>query len=296
MAERRTGEQAWGRWGADDERGAPNTIGAEQVKRAASLVRTGRILSLAQPMSPKTPVAGHRAPMQHFMMRDGGDYAAGAKLPAGGFQFAEDAIVVPLQFATHMDALCHAWYENKLYNGFASNTIRSTTGAGRCGIEKMGPMMTRGVLLDVCAVAGAPLKTGVSVDASMLEKAAARGNVKLESGDAVVIRTGWNESMLKHPDYYDGEPGIDVSAGQWLADRDVAVVGADNYAVEVLPFPPGEVFPVHKLLMRGYGIPLMEGLIVDELAKSGASTFLFIVQPLPIVGGTGSPIAPIAVL
>ena len=290
------GQEAWGRWGRDDERGALNLIGAEQVKRAARLVRSGHVVSLAQPMSPRTPVPGHRAPMLHLMARDGGDYAAGAKRPPGGFQFAEDTVVFPLQFATHIDALCHAWHDDQLYNGFPSTTIRSTTGATRCGIDKMGPIMTRGVLLDVCAVAGAPLATGTSIDDAALQQAADRAKVEPEAGDVVLLRTGWNESMLASAEYYDGEPGIDITAARWLAEHDVAAVGADNYAVEVLPFPPGEVFPVHKLLIRGHGIPLIEGLILAELAAAGAGVFLFVAQPLPIVGGTGSPIAPIAVL
>lgn len=287
---------AWGRWGGDDERGALNLIDAEHVKRAAALVRTGRVISLGQPMSPRTPVPPHRAPMQHFMGRDGGDYAAGAKRPAGGFQFAEDTVVLPLQFGTHIDALCHAWHDDHLYNGFPSTGIRSTTGAARCGADKMGPIMARGVLLDVCAVAGGPLTVGAAVDAAMLRQAASRAEVEVQAGDVVLLRTGWNESMLASPDYYDGEPGIDITAAQWLVEHDVAVVGADNFAVEAIPFPPGEVFPVHKLLIRGHGIPLIEGLLLAELAASGAGAFLFVAQPLPIAGGTGSPLAPIAVL
>jgi len=130
--------EAWGRWGAADEAGAPNRIGREQVRLAASLVRTGQVVSLAQPLSPASPVPKHRAGMQHFMGRDGGDYAAGAKRP-GGFQFAEDTVVLPLHLGTHMDALCHAWCDDHLYNGFLGSTVRSTTRALRCGAEKLPP-------------------------------------------------------------------------------------------------------------------------------------------------------------
>ena len=91
--------EAWQRWGEDDERGALNHIGSVQVQGAAALVRSGRVLSLAQTLSPRTPVPRHRAGIQHFMGRDGGDYAAGARRP-GGFQFAEDTVVLPLHFGT----------------------------------------------------------------------------------------------------------------------------------------------------------------------------------------------------
>jgi len=94
----------------------------------------------------------------------------------------------------------------------------------------------------------------------------------------------------------NGEPGIDLEAGQWLAERGVAAIGADNFAIEAIPFPEGQVFPVHQCVLRGYGVALIEGLVLEQLAKSGASEFLFIASPLPIVGGTGSPLSPVAVL
>src|ERR1700676_536061 len=99
-------EEAWGRWGAEDERGALNHIGAREVLRATRLVKNGTVIRLAQPLGERTPVPWHRGPMMHFMQRDGGDYAAGGKRP-GGFQFAEDTVVIPLQFGTLIDALCH---------------------------------------------------------------------------------------------------------------------------------------------------------------------------------------------
>jgi len=288
-------EEAWGKWGSDDERGALNQIGVEEVKRALGLVRNAKVMSLAQPLSPQTPVPGHRAPMQHFMGRDGGDYAAGGKRP-GGFQFAEDTVIMAMHFGTHIDALCHAWHDDRLYNGFSSNGTRSTTGAARCGIEKMGPIVARGVLLNVMDDSGKALTKGVPVTRARLEAAAAGAGVTVERGDVVLIRTGWIETMLTDPHYYDGEPGIDIGAARWLADAGVAVIGCDNFAVEAIPFPSGEVFPVHQLVIRGYGIALLEGLVLAPLAAAGATEFLFVAAPLPFVGGTGSPLVPVAVL
>ncbi|MFN0317312.1 MAG: cyclase family protein [Burkholderiales bacterium] len=289
------GKEAWGRWGMEDERGAANFAGSDEVVRAAHLVKTGQVISLAQPLSPRTPVPGHRASMLHFMGRDGGDYAAGGKRP-GGFQFSEDTVVLPLHLGTHIDALCHAWHDDELYNGFSSNTIRSTTGAAHCGIDKLGPIVARGVLLDVTQDPGKPLAMGANITRAQLQAAAAKAGVSIARGDVVLIRTGWIESMLCDPRYYDGEPGIDVEAARWLADAGVAVIGADNYAVESIPFPAGQVFPVHQLVIRGYGITLLEGLVLAPLAQAGATEFLFVAAPLPIVGGTGSPLVPVAIL
>ena len=289
-------KNAWNRWGAEDERGALNTIGPDQVRRATALVRTGEVLRLAQLLSSKTPVPAHRCGLQHFMARDGGDYAAGAGRP-GGFQFAEDSVVMPLHIGTHVDALCHAWYDDKLYNGYLGNSIRSTTGAGRLGVEKMPPIVTRGVLLDLVRLKGRVLANGESINAADLAAAATAAGVEVGRGDAVLLRTGWLEAQkgIKKVDF-NVEPGIDVDGAKWLVERDIAIVGADNFAVEVLPFPEGKVFPVHQLLIRDYGMPLLEGLMLDPLVASGRFEFLFIASPLPIVGATGSPLAPVAVL
>ncbi|MBL8386018.1 MAG: cyclase family protein [Burkholderiales bacterium] len=286
----------WNKWGTDDERGALNTIGAEQVRRATALVRTGAVLRLAQLLSPKTPVPAHRCGLQHFMGRDGGDYAAGAKRP-GGFQFAEDTVVMPLHIGTHVDALCHAWYDDQLYNGYPGATVRSTTGAARLGIDKMPPVVTRGILLDLVRLKGRVLADGEAIGRADLEAAAEAAGVVPERGDAVLLRTGWLEAQksVAHPSF-DTEPGIDVEAGLWLAEREVAMVGADNFAIEVLPFPEGKVFPVHQRLIRDFGMPLLEGLLLDPLVASGRAEFMFVASPLPIVGATGSPLAPVAIL
>ncbi len=283
----------WNRWGPDDERGALNHIGEAQIRHAAGLVRSGQVLSLAQPLSPRTPVPQHRAGVQHFMGRDGGDYAAGARQP-GGFQFAEDTVVLPLHIGTHIDALCHAWYDDKLYNGFPGSGTRSTSGAARCGIDKMGPIAGRGVLLDVAALYGEPLADGVSIGAADLERAAARAGVRIGKGDIVLIRTGWAERG--GPISFNAEPGLNTEAALWLAEAEVAVVGADNYAVEVLPFPAATVFPVHQRLIRDFGIPLLEGLVLGQLAATGRHEFMFAASPLPVAGGTGSPISPMVLL
>jgi kynurenine formamidase len=289
-------QEAWGRWGAQDEAGAPNAIGADQVRRAAGLVRSGRVIPLAQTIHAKMPVPGHRNGLMHFMGRDGGDYAAGGKRP-GGFQFAEDTVVMPLHLGTHVDALCHAWCEDRLYNAFPGDTIRSTTGAARLGVEKMPPLVTRGVLLDL--MVDGPLPEGHAIGAAALQAAAARAGVTPEPGDAVLLRTGWWEAQAGRRARlvsFDTEPGLDVEGALWLAEAGVALVGADNFAIEALPFPPNTVFPVHQRLIRDYGIPLLEGMVLKPLADAGATAFLFMAAALPIAGATGSPLCPVAVL
>lgn len=289
-------KENWGRWGEYDEKGALNWVDAVKVKEAVGLVREGKLISLAQPLSPKTPVPKHRAPMIHLMGRDGGDYAAGAKTP-GGFQFAEDTMVMPAHFGTHVDALCHAWYDNEIYNGFSSNTIRSTTAAAHCGVDKLGPVVSRGLLVDMVSLRGGPLKPGTVIGKADIVAALGTAGAELQRGDVLLIRTGWLESVLGTKDVdFDTEPGINVEAAEFIAEAGVAMIGADNFAVEVLPFPKGQVFPVHQRLIRDYGIPLLEGVVLKPLAEAGATAFCFMAAPLQIVGGTGCPLTPIAIL
>lgn len=288
--------EAWGQWGPDDEIGALNLVGAEQVLAATALVLEGKVISLAQPLSKKTPVPSHRTGLLHFMDRDGGDYAAGARR-VHGFQFAEDSVVMPLHLGTHIDALCHAWCDDQLYNGHASTEITSTHGAKKCGVDKLPPIVTRGVLLDVAKQHGMPLPDGYAIGAAELQETAERAGIELQSGDAVLIRTGWLEDQagkLAHTVNFNEEPGIDVDAAEWLAKAGITMVGADNYAIEAMPFPEGTIFPVHQRLIRDYGISLLEGLALQAFADLEVPEFLFVAAPLPIVGGTGSPITPLA--
>lgn len=287
--------RGWGLWGEADESGALNRIGAAQTRAGTQLVCEGRVVRLGQDLGPGTPVSSHRKKPERFMTRDGGDYAAGARRP-GGFQFAEEVVSFAAHTATHIDALAHAWYEDRLYNGFPSSSVRSTTGAQRCGAEKLRPIATRGVLLDLTGRKDG-VEPGHPFSAEDLVRAAERAGVEVGEGDAVLLHTGWMaEAGLDADRYFSGEPGIEVSAARWLAEAGVAVVGADNYAVEVQPSEPGTGFPVHQLLIRDWGVPLIENLVLAELVATGRTTFFFVAAPIPLVGGTAGPVNPIAVL
>lgn len=284
----------WGRWGAEDERGALNLITAAVTREAAAMVSSGRVLSLAQAISPRMPAPTHRPGVLHMLNRDGGDYAAGARRP-GGFQFAEDTVVMPLHTGTHIDALCHCWYGDRMFNGFSGNAVRSG-GSARLGAEMLGPIATRGVLLDFVALAGRPLADGETITPAMLDAALAASGTAIRPGDAVLLHTGWLEAQAgRAVPNYDAEPGLGLDAALALAEAGAAIVGADNFAVEVLPFPEGSVFPVHQCLIRDFGIPLLEGLVLSELAAAGQAAFLLVIGPLPVVGATGSPVTPVAV-
>lgn len=287
----------WGRWGPDDQAGALNLVTPELTRRAVGLVRDGRTLSLAQPLGPATASSGHRPRPARFMNRSAGDYAHGARTP-GGFKFAEDTVQFSTHSGTHVDALSHAWAGEQLYNGHSEASTRTTRGAQRCGAEQLVPVVTRGILIDLVRARGGFLEPSTPVGVAELERGIAEAGVTPEPGDAVLTRTGWWESRGDSTGYFADEPGITEEAAAWLAERDVALVGADNYAVEQQTDQPG--FPVHLLLLHRHGVPLVENLHLAELATAlddaGRSAFLLVFAPIPLVGSTGSPVAPVAVL
>lgn len=281
----------WGRWGKDDERGAVNLLTPESVAAAARLVKHGRVVSLARPLGRTTPVPSHRPQFAHFMARDGGDDS-----PAAQAHFSDDVVVLSPHTGTHVDGLAHLWYDEQLYNGFAKTSVRSS-GAHRCGIDKLGPIVGRGVLLDVAAAVGEdPLPDDFCITGPILEDCASRQGTEIGTGDTVLIRTGWWTARADLPDQdFSAEPGPDADGGEWLARRDVVAVGADTFAFEALPSRQSALFPVHELLLRDCGIPILEGLALDALATAAAYEFFVVVAPLMLERATGSPVSPVAV-
>jgi kynurenine formamidase len=289
------GNGNWSRWGPDDERGALNLIGPGAVRRGMAAVRTGEPVSLGLPMvAGQGPIAAMRAPLQHFMLRDGGDYAAG--LPERpGFGYADDSILVACHGTTHLDALAHVWRDGHMWNGFPAASV-SSRGAKRCGIEKAGPVVTRGLFLDF-ASDGAGLAAGEAITADRLDAAVRAAGLDPAPGDALLIRTGWLRQWREGAATVESWPGLDAGCAGWLRERDIALAGADNIAVEAGPSGvPGSAMPLHVAAIRDCGIYFLELLDLEELARRAVSTVMLVVAPLNIVGGVGSPCAPVAIV
>jgi kynurenine formamidase len=273
---------AWGRWGADDERGALNRLTPEATLRGLATVRSGTAVSLAVPLKAgQGPIAGRRAPLQHFMVRDGGDYAAG--LAERGFGFADDCVVLSTHANTHLDALAHVWQDRRMWNGHPADLVTSR-GAQRCGIDRVGPVVTRGIVADLAGPAGPCRDDQHAVTADELRDAVQATQCQPEPGDALLVRTGWLSRW--QPDCAD-----------WIDDQGFVLVGADNIAVEAGPSPdPDDAAPLHVELIRNRGIYLMELLDLEDLVTWQRPEFLLVIAPLPLVGGVGSPVNPVAVL
>lgn len=287
----------WGRWGETDERGSANFATPERLAKAAALVRKGRVYSLALTLRARgLPVNPQRGLPVHLMSLDGGDFAAGFEIE-GGFCTADDFLAMYTQTGTHLDGLAHVWYGDRLYNGFPANSVRSD-GAAKLGIEKVGYLAGRGVLLDLAKHQGVPhLGPEQVITPDDLDRCAKHQATEVREGDIVLVRTGWLETYddERPGEFWRSNPGLGIAAGEWLGDRKIAAIGVDNFAVEVHPSETGKIGPVHMRLIRDFGCHLMELVVLSELSRDEVHEFLFVVAPLPISGGTGSPVNPLAI-
>lgn len=291
----------WGRWGSDDERGTVNFITPDVVRRGARCVRRGQVFGLGLPFGADGPQIGQggRVNPLHLMSVLHGGYGADPE----GFRYNDDVVVMPLQCATQWDSLAHVYYGGQLYNGFPASTTTST-GAARNAIDKLGGIISRGVLLDVARVlATERLPPGRVITPADLEAAERAEGVRVESGDVLLVRTGHLTVFTLDGDrvgYMRQMPGLGLASVAWLHEREVAAVATDTSAVEVIPFEdPATPLPVHLLCIRDMGLTLGEMFDLEALAadcaKDGVWEFLFTAPPLKVTGGVGSPLNPLAV-
>ncbi|HXA72664.1 MAG TPA: cyclase family protein [Acidimicrobiales bacterium] len=281
----------WGRWGPDDQLGALNLVTPEVTAAAAATVRSGQTVSCARPLNTEA-AADNPAPVAHHMIGTategwGADYFA----------------LAPHGFATsHIDALCHIFYEGKLFNGYAADTV-TAHGATRLGIHHLQDgIVTRGVLLDIPSVRGVDaLQPGEAIFPEDLEAAEERAGLRVRPGDALLVRTGrWVWRATHGPWNVAAQAaGLDAACLAWLRERDVATLGSDAVS-DVMPSRvEGVGMPIHEIAIVALGLHLMDNLDLDALAAvcadEGRWGFLFVVAPLVLRRGTASPVNPIAV-
>src|SRR5215468_2056883 len=271
----------WGRWGPDDEIGTLNYITPDTIVAAGRLVTTGKVFALGIPLDRQGPQSGTRQRFNpiHTMFRDGGD---APRTPAQvaemqGYGGSDDWIVMPLQCATQWDSLAHIFYEGKMYNGYDASLVTSS-GAARNSIDKTrDKIVGRGVLLDVARHKGVrALDPGYAITIDDLEGTAARAGVTVESGDILLVRTGFMSGYLEKGSWdhfdLDSSPGVSVHVAPWLHAREVAAIASDNYAVEVRPseLPPFRS-PFHICAIPNMGLTLGEIFFLDDLAADCAA-------------------------
>ena len=288
----------WGRWGDDDERGALNLITDEKRTQAVTLAREGLSVSCARPL-PVTPSMENPHPVQHFMISGGDQVSAD-----GGFAFASDYIgIAPHGMATtHLDALCHIFYDGSIYNGYSKDEVR-TDGAKKNAITAGAEgIVSRGVLLDIPAVRDAEfLEPGEHVTTAELEAAEARQGVRVEVGDILLVFTGRDRRKESRGPMapFDGLAGLDASCLPWLRERDVAVIGCDGVTDALPSGVDGWAMPLHSVAIANMGVHLIDNMHLERLVAACGERnryeFLFVLAPLRLEGGTASPLNPLAI-
>jgi kynurenine formamidase len=292
----------WGRWGDDDERGTLNLVTPEAVRRGAAAVRTGTAFPLALPFDrrgPQDPRFSQRPNPVRTLLEHDFPYGEHPSVAHS----SDDMVVMGLAAGTHWDSLAHVSYDGQIFNGFPAATITAEAGASRCGIDRVGALATRGVLLDVARARGVEhLAPGDAVTAEDLDAAVAVGGLEVESGDVVLVRTGVVRLFLSgdRSGYFVHMSGLDVSTVEWFHDRDAAAVALDNLNFEVLPGSHPDLFlPVHMLCLRDMGMLQGQNWNLEELAAAcagdGVYAFWLDASPVPFTGGLGAPVQPVAV-
>jgi kynurenine formamidase len=280
------------KWGANDERGSANHMGKESVLRAVKLIKTGETIELGHELASTMPFFGTRRFDVHtkrtFMNQ-----------PSNRRGSNEEIVITELaQVGTQFDGFAHQTIEDKVYNCFKVDDISSRGGFTKLGIEKVGPLITRGVMIDVAGLKGVDmLGDNYEITPQDLQQALQKQGLTLQKGDAVIIHTGWGKLWGKdNARYVKSCPGIGVAAAEWLVKQDPMLLGSDNWPVEVAPNPDKEIsLPVHQITLVVNGIHLLENMKLDELAAKQVYEFAFVMQPLKAKGFSGSTVAPTAI-
>jgi kynurenine formamidase len=280
------------KWGAGDERGSGNLMKPQTVLNAAKLIKTGEVIELGQVLNGNIPFSGGRRFDLHtkrtFMNPQSNNRGSN-----------EETVLSEIgQVGTQFDGFAHQTHGNSHYNCFKTDEIATRAGFTKLGIQNVGALFTRGVLIDVAGYKGVDmLGDSYEITVEDLEGALKKQNVALLPGDAIIINTGWGKLWGKdNARFAKTCPGIGVKAAQWLISKDPMLLGSDNWPVEVAPNPDPQIsLPVHQIALVVNGVHLLENLKLEELAGKQVYEFAFIIQPLKMQGATGSTVAPIAV-
>ena len=259
--------------------------------RMKQLIKTGKVYDLGMEYYVGMPHHPNHPPFAFSLTKKHGDLVYEGGVSASNCLFTTGG-----HTGTHFDALGHISLNGAIHGVEDISPWQDYHGLKKGGIEQARPAVTRGVLLDIAGLEGVScLDSGYRIGAEALQKAMQRQQVTVEKGDAVLLRTGWIQYFddpLKYTSHHDGCPGLVVDGAQLLVQCGAAYVGADTVALEKTP---AANLPVHVVLIVKNGVHILEALYLEELAADNVSDFLFMASPLKIIGGTASPVRPVAV-
>jgi kynurenine formamidase len=280
------------KWGAGDQRGSGNLQSPQMVLNATKLIKTGQVFELGAVLSPD--------PKESFINdnRQYNIYTKPSLAVPNERSENEELIITELgQIGTQLDAFAHQMWGDSFYNCFKQAQIYTRYGYKKLGVENVGQLMTRGVLIDLAGLKAVDmLSGGYVVTPDDLQQALAREHVELRPGDAILINTGYGKLLGKDNERYGkSTPGIGIAAALWLVRQNPMIVGSDTCCVEVRPSQKGYSLPVHSIMLIQYGVHLLENLLLEQLAGAGSYEFAFVMQPLKLKGATGASVAPTAI-
>ncbi|HEX5049436.1 MAG TPA: cyclase family protein [Gammaproteobacteria bacterium] len=280
------------RWGAADQRGAANRLTPAKALEARDAIKAGVVYQLGRTYESGMPLVGTR----HFSLRIPQAFEPQS---SNHFIYHDELISGELgQIGTQFDGLGHAGIGDLFYNGNNRKDFAKAEGFTKLGVENVGAIATRGVLVDVAGYKGVErLEGGYEITLDDFRGAMRKQGTEIRPGDVVLVHTGWGSLWMKDNAKFNASaPGIGVAVAEYLVGREIVMVGADNWTMDVYPNPdPGLVFPTHQVLLTRNGIYIFENLATEDLARDRAYEFAFFFAPLKLKGATGSPGNPIAI-
>jgi len=282
------------KWGPDDEIGAANYMKPELVVKAAQLVKTGKTYALGIPVSSSTPAYPPRS-FKVTIVQPG--QAGSPGLGPSKTTYNDDMIDGWVGVGSQLDGLGHIGVEHVYYNGNKLADFADPTGLKKLGVDKVPPIVARGVLLDMAAHFGTDVvKEGTAFNVKEIEEVAKKQGVEIRQGDVVIFHTGWLSLIGKDDKRYGAaEPGLGVEGAKYLVGKGVVAIGADTWGLEVLPFESKNIFEVHQILLPMNGIHILENLETSDMVKDQAWEFLFVLGQPRFKGGVQSMINPVAI-
>lgn len=282
------------KYGPSDEIGAANLITPQVVLDAARLIRSGKTYPLAVEVNKDLPAFRHRS-FKLYNTQPG--QQGGLTSGPNKFTFNDELVVAWTGVGTQLNGIGHIGIDNTYYNGNKAADFVTTEGVKKLGIEKVPPIVTRGVLLDMTAHFGVSIvPEGTEFTVADIEAVLKKQGVTLRKGDVVLFNTGWLELVGKdNARFLAGEPGIGLEAAKYLADKEIVAFGGDTWASEVYPNKTGQEFPANQFLLAKQGIYNLELIDSRALVRDKAWEFMFILgQPL-YTGSTQVNINPVAI-
>ncbi|MEM7078788.1 MAG: cyclase family protein [Pseudomonadota bacterium] len=283
------------KYGADDTLGALNNMSADKILQAAKLIKKGKAYALGVETGPTSPAYPPRSySMTVLQLDDGTGTPLGSNKATGN----DDLMNLWMGIGSQIDGLGHMGINHVYYNGNHARDFVTPKGLTKLSIDKLPPMVSRGVLLDIAKLKGVDiLSAGTAINVEEIEAAAKVGGFQIEKGDVVLLHTGWLDVMDTDPvKFMTSQPGLGLAGAKYLAAKGIVAVGADNWALEVLPSEdPSHAFPVHPELLAKNGVYILENMDTRAMAADGVTTFLFTLGQPRFVGAVQAVINPVAI-